>query len=588
MGLIPEDSISQVIDRSDIVEVISSYLPLKRSGRNFKATCPFHNEKTASFMVNPDKQIFHCFGCGVGGNVVNFIMKHERMEFPEAVRLLAKRAGIILPEDARPQGGQDSHMRQKIFEVNAEAAQYYHKILLSDISPETSTARDYLKSRGIDLEAVKQFQLGYALNRWDGLLEFLKNKGYTLAFLEKAGLIIPRDNRDGYYDRFRERVMFPIFDTLGHCRAFGGRTLKKNDTAKYLNSPETFVYTKGHHLYGFHLAKQAIAEKDCVIITEGYMDCLIPFQHGVRNIVACLGTALTVDQIRLLRRYTRNIVMLFDMDKAGEAAMLRSLDTLVEEGMQVKIASLTEGEDPDSFVRKFGVKAFEENVVDARPIFDYKLQAMTKLYDVKTVEGKARIVEEMLSTIAKFDNAVIRSGYVSRLSRSLNINEASVMTELNKIKKVSGHPEVKSSAAEKSPSRAVESNILKIILDQQDLIPQMKKEVPLEDFQDQEIRNVISKIFDMYAKEKKINFASLLSSFDDEKMQQMISSLMQEEQVTTGDKEKIYQDCVNRIKKDKKMVLRKEMLEKIREAELAGNHNELDKLKEEFNQLIKQ
>ena len=269
-----------------------------------------------------------------------------------------------------------------------------------------------MKNRGIDLDAVRVFQLGFALDQWDALLTHLKQEGISLGLMEKAGLIIPRESGQGYYDRFRNRIIFPIFDTRAHCRAFWARALDNAGGAKYLNSPETIIYTKGHHLYGFHLAKQAVAEEDCVVIVEGYVDCLIPYQAGVRNIVASLGTALTVEQIRLLRRYTPRVVMLFDMDPAGEAAMMRTFDTLIEEDMEVRVATLVDGEDPDSFMRREGLgkfksriedtiqdnadapapldmKAYRSRIAGAKPVFDYKLDVLTRRYDKQTPDGKS-------------------------------------------------------------------------------------------------------------------------------------------------------------------------------------------------------
>ncbi|MCK5260333.1 MAG: DNA primase, partial [Candidatus Omnitrophica bacterium] len=266
MGLIPDEIIAQVIDHSDIVEVISAYVPLKKAGRNFKGPCPFHHEKTPSFIVNPAKQIFHCFGCHVGGNVIGFVMKQDRLEFPEAVRLLAKKVNIVVPETTRG-NAQETNIRQLIFKINALAAEYFHKNLLSDKGRPAKEARAYLKKRKVDLKTVEQFQLGFAPDQWDGLIGYLRSKKINLGLMEKAGLILPRDNGQGYYDRFRNRVIFPILDTQAHYRAFGARALEANGekarvTAKYINSPETPVYVKGHHLYGFHLAKQAIGQED--------------------------------------------------------------------------------------------------------------------------------------------------------------------------------------------------------------------------------------------------------------------------------------------------------------------------------------
>jgi len=304
MGLIPEEIIAQVIDRCDIVEMVTSYVPLKKAGRNFKACCPFHNEKTPSFVVNPDKQIFHCFGCGVGGNIVSFIMMQERVTFPEAIRLLSRKVNVTIPESKEPNDGK-ANFRQQLFDVNELAVSYFHKILLSDKSKAVKKARQYLKDRNVDINVVKEFKLGFSHDMWDGLMMYLKDKKIPYDLMEKAGLIIAREGRDGHYDRFRGRIMYPIFDTRGHCRAFGARTLDE-ETAKYINSPETHIYTKGHHLFGFHLAKQFIQREDHVIVVEGYMDCLMPHQVGIKNVVASLGTALTVEQIRLLNIFRSN------------------------------------------------------------------------------------------------------------------------------------------------------------------------------------------------------------------------------------------------------------------------------------------
>ncbi|MCA9399800.1 MAG: DNA primase, partial [Candidatus Omnitrophica bacterium] len=371
MPLIPEEAIQQVLDRADIVDIVSLYLPLKKAGRNFKALSPFKAEKTPSFVVSPDKQIFHCFSTGKGGNVISFVMLMEKMDFPEAIRFLAKKVGVDIPEE-RLQDRKQENIQQQLYEVNAVAVEYFSNILLTDKGEDVEKVRMYLKERGLSLETVQLFQIGYALEQWDGLIKHAqkKDKDIGLRLLEKAGLIIPREKQDGYYDRFRNRVIFPIVDARGNCRAFGGRTMEKDNSAKYVNSPETAVYTKGRHLYGFQLAKDSIAQEDFAIIVEGYMDCIIPVQAGVKNVVASLGTALTVDQIRLLRRYSKNVVMLFDSDSAGVAAMIRSLDILIEEEMLVKVASLKEGEDPDSFINRYGADAFKKCIEEAKPLFD--------------------------------------------------------------------------------------------------------------------------------------------------------------------------------------------------------------------------
>ncbi len=590
MGLIPEETIAQVIDRCDIVETVSSYIPLKRMGRSFKAVCPFHHEKTPSFIVNPDKQIFHCFGCGVGGNVVNFVMRQERMEFPEAVRFLAQKVNVTIPSDETPQALHANNIRQAILRVNALAAAFFHKTLLSDKSPEAKSAREYLKARGIDIDAVRVFQLGFAPKQWDALLTHLKQEGISLGLMEKAGLIIPRESGQGYYDRFRNRIVFPIFDTRAHCRAFGARALDNTDGAKYLNSPETIIYTKGHHLYGFHLAKQAIAEEDRVVIVEGYVDCLIPYQAGVRNIVASLGTALTVDQIRLLRRYTPRVVMLFDMDPAGEAAMMRSLDTLIEEGMEVRVATLTEGEDPDSFVRRQGVDDFRGRIASAQTIFDYKLDVLTRRHGTQTPDGKARIAAGMLPTIYRFPNELIKAEYLKRLSRALDVPEDALAKEYQKVGQaiattIDAHHH-EPPALNTARARAVERGLLKLMIEKEEWISKVKQDLALEDFQDIKIRTAITRIFDFFDNGKRVDAVNLINSFEDVSVSQMLTGIVTEEDVA-GDREKMYQDYVNRIRHDQLKVRRQAILQQIREAESAGNFARAGELSQQFNQFIK-
>ena len=590
MGLIPEEIIAQVIDRCDIVETISSYIPLKRAGRNFKAACPFHHEKTPSFIVTPDKQIFHCFGCGVGGNVVNFVMRQERMEFPEAIRFLAQKVNVVISSDQTPQAHHADNIRQAIFKVNALAAGFFHKTLLADKSPAAKNAREYLQGRGIDLDAVRVFQLGFAPNQWDALLTHLKQEGISLGLMEKAGVIIPRESGQGYYDRFRHRIVFPIFDTRAHCRAFGARALDAAEGAKYLNSPETIIYTKGHHLYGFHLAKQAVTEEDRVIIVEGYVDCLIPYQAGVRNIVASLGTALTVDQIRLLRRYTRHVVMLFDMDPAGEAAMMRSLDTLIEEGMEVRVATLADGQDPDSFVRREGVDEFRSRIAGAKTVFDYKLDVLTRRHGMQTADGKAQIAAGMLPTIYRFPNELIKAEYLKRLARALDVPEDALAREYQKVGEALATTIAarihEPTAVNEARARAVERGLLKLMIEKEEWIPKVRQELTPEDFQDTKIRVAITRIFDFFENGKKIDAVNLINSFEDAAVSQMLTGIVTEEEVA-GDREKMYQDYINRIKHDQLKMRRQKILQQIQESESAGNFARASELSQQFNQFIK-
>jgi len=594
MGLIPQHIIDEVIGRSDIVDVVSNYVTLKQAGRNYKALSPFNNEKTPSFIVSPDKQIFHCFSSGIGGNVVNFIMKMEHLSFPEAIRFLADKVGVSILEIRSTTESQDN-IRKSILKINEMTVEYYHKHLISDKSSAAQKARDYLlKQRNVSLEIIEQFQIGFALDQWDGLLEHLKDKDINLRLMEQAGLIIPKKQRDGYFDCFRNRIIFPIFDTQGHCRAFGARTLEKDNPAKYINSPETAIYTKGHHLYGFHLARESVVKNDFIIMVEGYVDCITTVQAGIKNIVASLGTALTVEQVRLIRRYTKNVIMLYDSDKAGEAAMMRSFDMLIEQGMNVKVTSLAQGEDPDSFIRQYGVKDFANRINASKTIFDYKLNVLMKKHNnANTIEEKVAIASQMLPTIKKISNEVLRSGYIQKLSKVLIVSEEALNMELKKISDKDGFLSNEVGSSDKSMGllqekfNNIELNILKSLLEENKFIPMIKNEVNLEDFKDQRIRAVISKIYNLFEEGKEIKTSSLINDFEDQEIQQIISRVLVDDQNGLGNKEKWHRDIIARFKNDRSKRYRQELLQQIREAEASGDQERLEQLKKRFNQSIK-
>ncbi len=589
MGLIPQDIIDQILDRNDIVEVISSYIPLKRAGRNFKANCPFHHEKTPSFVVSLDKQIYHCFGCSVGGNVVDFVMRQERVDFPEAARILASRANIIIPvsSTANPEA---TSLKEMVYKTNETAAAFFHEALIHPTAEIGHVVR-YLKDRSVTADIVKKFKIGFAHDKWDSLMNHLRSKNISLNVMEKAGLIVPRETQEGFYDRFRDRITFPIFDVKGRGIGFGARTMK-DGSAKYINSPETVVYTKGHHLYGFNITKEAVRERDFVIVVEGYMDFIIPYQAGAENIVASLGTALTVEQIRLLKRYTQNVVMLFDADAAGENAMVRSLDLLIEEGMNVKVASLAAGEDPDSYVRKFGAEEFHKRVQESLSLFDYKMKVLTGKYSHKTVEGKTKISHEMLLTINRFPNAVMKYGYIKQLASMLSIQEEALLLELQKMGKTASRESNRAdstttvAAMVKNTANNAERSLLKLIFDDEAFISVIKEDLSLSDFQDDAVKDILSHVFSLREEGKEVKVRMLMNHFESEAVHQLISTLATEEDVPS-DKEKIYRDCVNRIKSNRMKQMRQGLLVSIKEAETSGNENQLEELKQQFNQLIK-
>jgi DNA primase len=591
VSLIPEDIITRVLERTDIAELIGTYTPLKRAGKNFKGLCPFHNEKTPSFVVTPDKQIFHCFGCGVGGNVISFVMKLERLEFPEAVRFLADKAGIEVPDNA-PDGPQNDGTRDKVFAANAAAVEYFHHNLVSGRESEVGAARDYLKNRKLNLDAVKQFKIGYAYDAWDGLIRHLRSKGIEPAIIEKSGLVVARDDNKGSYDRFRGRVIFPIFDYRGRPVAFGARALKKDDKAKYINSPETPVYTKGRHLYGFNLAKEAVGREDGVIIVEGYLDFIRPFWAGVENVAASQGTALTPDQIRLIRRYTRHVTMLFDMDLAGQSAALRSLDILLEEEMDVKVAALADGEDPDSFIQKYGAEDFKRAVSRAKSLVEFKLERLKLEFDVTTIEGRGVILREMLTTIEKVKNESVKSEYLKYLRLELNVNEYEIDLERKNILKK--RPAADARTATEAPKPALsavfssdEEWLLRFVMADAQWLKKAKEQVVPEAL-GPSARHVLVTAYRLLDEGRDAGPAALVEEFHDEALTRKLMAMASSpEGLDPKSAARAFDDCVKRIRDRDRKAQRQKLRETIRHSEKTGDHAALLKAQEEFNELLK-
>jgi len=581
-GRIPENILDDILSRVDIVEIIAGYLPLKRSGRNFKTCCPFHHEKTPSFMVSPDRQIYHCFGCGESGNAFKFLMRYERLDFPEAVEALARKTGVILPQDERHQS-KTSGLSAQVYRINELAAGFYAGNLNS---PQGMKPKDYLLKRGIKEETIHGLKLGLALDRWDSLINNLRPKSISLDLLEKAGLVINKEG-GGYYDRFRNRIIFPIFDIKDRVLGFGARVLD-NSLPKYLNSPETPVYTKGRHLYGFNLAKESIRENDFVAIVEGYLDFIIPYQEGLKNIVASLGTALTVEQVRFLKRYTHNVVMVYDADSAGELATLRSLDIFIEEEMNVKIVSLPKGLDPDSFVRKYGGAAFRDKIINAQNILDYKLGILKSRYNLKEIEGVAKVSALMLETIAKFKNAVLKSEYLRKLAQELNIREEALLQDLHKVK-----TEGPNSVAHMTIHRRVnsvnptEKLLMSLMLEESSLINRIRDTLDVKDFQDERISRIVSIMFDLVDQGKAVEPQILMNHLGDDISELVCESVFLPPAASESHKERVVDNCIQRMKSDRMKLERERLHEQIKAAQALGDNETLKRLTEEFHCLIK-
>jgi DNA primase len=432
VGLISEETIQSVTVASDIVDLIGSYFPLKRAGTSFRAVCPFHQEKTPSFHVNPARQSFHCFGCGAGGGVLRFVMDYEHVDFPSAVRRLAQRAGIPILEDAASaEDGQKQGQRQRLLAIHAEAAVWFHKALVK--SPAGAQAREYLKSRGITSEVAKSWQLGYAPDSWDALLEHLRGCRFSDGEIMLSGLASSKEDRprDRIYSRFRHRVMFPIRNDYGEVIAFSGRTLESDPkAAKYVNSPETALFTKGKVLYGLDKSKRDLIEKNTAIVCEGQLDLISAYEAGIRHVIAPQGTAFTSDQARLLRRYVETVLLCFDSDTAGKKATSSSLPSLLSQGLSVKVVVLPTGEDPDSLIRRNGAAAFLELVEKAADYFDHSLEEAVLSGELNTPAGKSKLVRHIAPPLALVQDAVLRESILGRISSRLSLPHAVIRSAM--------------------------------------------------------------------------------------------------------------------------------------------------------------
>lgn len=441
MGTIPSETIEQIAAANDIVEIIGSYFPLKRAGANFKALCPFHQEKTPSFMVSPSRQTFHCFGCGAGGSVFRFVVDYEHVDFPTAVRKLAARAGITVAEKSggRLAGDEERQreLRQRLLKLHAEAAQWFHENLIKREGGKV--AREYLRSREITVEIAKRWQLGYAPDEWDAFGSWARSRGHDVRDLIASGLVKVKNDSGSTgsqwsesaqgathatasYDRFRERIMFPICNDVGEVIAFSGRLLQdKEGAAKYLNSPETALFRKGSVLFGLDKSKRALIEADCAVMCEGQLDLISLFESGITNVVAPQGTAFTEAQARVLKRFVNEVVLCFDADAAGQKAAERSLDALLQNDLIVRIAEMPAGEDPDSLVRREGKTAFEKRIADARDFFDYWIERETANVDLNSLSAKMDVARTLAETVSHVHDLVMRGEIISKISARLAV-----------------------------------------------------------------------------------------------------------------------------------------------------------------------
>ncbi len=424
MSRIPEELIQQIAAANDIVEVIGGYFPLKRAGPTYKALCPFHQERTPSFSVNPTRQIFKCFGCGMGGSVFRFVMEYEHIDFGAAVRKLAERAGIrVEVEELSSEDRARVDLRRRLLSLHAEAASFFHSQLMR--TPEAQRARDYLKGRGIGSAVAAGWNLGFAPEGWDHLIRWAQGRGFTKTELLASGLVSskdPEDSRSDIYDRFRARVMFPICNDTGEVIAFSGRILEQDaKAAKYVNSPETMLFTKGAVLFGLHRSKKALIEKSCAIVCEGQLDLITAFEAGVQNVIAPQGTAFTPGQARILKRYVEEVILCFDSDAAGQKATERSLPALLNENLGIRVAVLPSGEDPDSLIRTRGAEAFSACMESAADFFDFQREKLSREAGFDTPRGRSSAARKLAEGLGWLKDPVLRDLHIQRQSALLGV-----------------------------------------------------------------------------------------------------------------------------------------------------------------------
>lgn len=575
--------VDAILDKVDIVEVISSRLLLKKTGRNYKANCPFHSEKTPSFVVSQEKQIFHCFGCQTGGNAITFLMKHDKLTFREALRILADKANVKLPA-LRFQEDAVNDAFEKLYALNEKAKNFYASLFTTE---DGKFAYKYLKDRGLNDETIKLFGLGYAPNSWDGLIAHLAKDGVNNETMEKAGLILRRENNDGYYDRFRNRVIFPIFEIRGKVIGFGARALG-DIQPKYINSPETPIYNKGKNLYGLNLTKSYITEKKYAIIVEGYLDLVVPYQYGIRNVVATLGTALTTDQVKLLKRFTNTVVIVYDPDQAGKEASLRGLDLLVANEVNVRIATLPEGYDPDTYVREKGQDGFTGIIKASKDLFDYKMDLLTAKYNKDGVRGKAAIATLMLPTIARIPNEILKASFLKKLSEKLGIDESALRSETKKVKLDYSYNVSIPESHENKPKahRNAEVLLLGIVIDDPDTLSFISNKIEMSSLRDETVREVLDAVMGMINDGKNISGGKLVAHFNNEEAR-LVTAKAIGMLDTIMDKEKALADCIKKIIEENFKDDRNSLREEIRVAEEEKNTPKVNDLLARYNELLK-
>lgn len=568
--MIPKDKIEEVRARASIVAVVSDYMPLKKRGAGYLGLCPFHSEKTPSFSVSEEKKIFYCFGCNTAGNAITFVMKKENLSFPDAVRSLARRFGVVIKEEKS--GASD--LKASICGVNGFAREYFRMELAS---PANKRALDYLAKRGYsDPALLERFSVGFAPDKWDGLIGFLRKKGVSMDLAEKAGLVVKKDG-GGHYDRFRARVMFPVTDVLGRIIAFGGRTID-NKEPKYLNSPETAVFKKGETFYGLHQAMKAISKQGSAIVVEGYFDLIALHRHGFSNSVATMGTALTTEHLKFLKPYAEVVYSLFDSDDAGRNAALRGLGLFLEAGVSSKIVLLPSGKDPDEFLSKSGGDALKAAIDKAEPLMEFYLKDMGKRLNTKTPEGKTKYLDEAARRISRFANPAEKGHYAAMVASTLGIAPDAVYDAVRTFSPKGAEARPLKDVIALKGSSLKEVTILKVILGHPELLTDEVARA-VEMFEDADIKKAGRFIVERLKSGAPAGLSELVDELGDEKaVSKLASRLFRDEDGFIENPEKMLEDCLKKVLNSGK--LKPETEDMLKRHEEAGKDDFAPKIRE--------
>jgi len=573
-GFIPNEIIDRIVEESDIVEIIGSYIPLKKSGKNYQALCPFHHERTPSFIVSPEKQLFHCFGCGVGGNVFTFLMKWEKVSFPEAVKIVGEKIGISIPS-LNKSGG----YKEDLYRINTLVADFFHQKL-----KENRFALNYLLRRGFKKSIIDTFYLGYASSSRD-FLSFCNGKEIPQDKLKELGLILPSREREEYYAYFRSRIVFPVFTSVGKICGFGARVLDES-LPKYLNSSQSPIFDKGENLYGLNLAKQFIREEKEVILVEGYTDVISLYQEGIRNVVASLGTSLTPSQANLLKRYANKVYVAYDEDSAGESATLRGIDILLDADLQIKVISFPGGLDPADFIQRKGKESFIKVKKESISYFDYRLNLEISQKPSLELEDKLEIVNSLFLTLRKVKNQIAKNELIKKLASKLNIDESSLMVEFQKFMRRKNFSTSPVSFSPKiSENKDKEKYLLQVMLCGEEAVEVVKNEFSLDEFTNPVYRKIAQEIIKLVEKDQ-LSHLRLINRIEDESLSSVVSSFTLSDFPLKGiDKRKVARDIINNLRRVSNQRKINSYLEEIKESDKRGDEEKVRELSGKLSQL---